>query len=214
MLLYLIYPFKIKMFTTPDLIFIFFSLLLIVFSSMVILSRHPAFSLLFLVGSFISASCLLLLLECELLALLFLTVYVGAIAVLFLFAVMMLDFKHYSLQKNLMFYLPIGLIFGVVLLSQLFFEINTFFIKTPFNTFYIDGHVNWYDLISSTTEAEAMGHVLYSYYVLHFLVSGLILLVVLLGVVRLTNVTETKVLNQNKKQALFKQLSKSPLLKN
>jgi NADH-quinone oxidoreductase subunit J len=202
------------MFSTPDLIFIFFSLLLIVFSSMVILSRHPAFSLLFLVGSFISASCLLLLLECELLALLFLTVYVGAIAVLFLFAVMMLDFKHYSLQKNLMIYLPIGVFFGGVLLYQLIFEINTFFITTPRNTFYIDGHINWYDLISSTTETEALGHVLYSYFVLHFLVSGLILLVVLLGVVRLTNVSEIKVRNKNKTQALFKQLSKSPILKN
>lgn len=192
-----------------DLLFILFSCFLILSSGMVVFSRHPVFSLLFLVGSFLASSFLLLILECELLALLFLTVYVGAIAILFLFAVMMLDFKHYSLQKNVILYAPVGIFFGSIPLLFLIKEINTFFLTVPYNNFYIDGYINWYDLIDSKTDVDAMGNVLYSYFVLHFLLAGIILLVVLFGVVHLTNVTDIKLHNKNKTQKLYKQLSRN-----
>ncbi len=192
-----------------DLLFILFSCFLILSAGMVVFSRHPVFSLLFLVGSFLASSFLLLMLECELLALLFLTVYVGAIAILFLFAVMMLDFKHYSLQKNVILYAPVGIVFGSTPLLFLIKEINTFFLTVPYNNFYIDSYINWYDLIDSKTDVDAMGYVLYTYFVLHFLLAGVILLVVLFGVVHLTNVTDVKLHNKNKTQKLYKQLSRN-----
>lgn len=195
------------MFLISDLIFIFFSCTLIVCAVLVVLSKHPVFSLLLLVTSFLSASFLLLLLECELLALLFVTIYVGAIAVLFLFAVMMLDFKYYSLQKNTIVYLPIGVLFGSALLFFFVTKVNNAFIVAPASSLYIDGYTNWYTLIDSTIESEALGNVLYSFFVLQFLLAGLILLVVLLGIVPLTNIAVVKKNSTN--QNLFKQLSRN-----
>jgi NADH-quinone oxidoreductase subunit J len=185
-------------------------LFLTISSFFVIFSNHPIFSLLFLILSFILSSFLLFLLECELLALLFITIYAGAIAILFLFAVMMLDFKNYNLKKNIIKYIPIGTFFGLVLLVPLILEINNFFPVLPFNDFYVDGYINWYDLVDSTSESEALGQVLYTYFVIQFLLAGLILLVVLFGVVHLmTNFN----IYSNKQQVLFKQVSKSSKLK-
>ena len=79
---------------------------------MVIVAQHPIFSLLFLVGSFIFSALLLFILECEFLALLFIVIYVGAIAVLFLFAVMMLDAKLQNLSRNVLRYVPVGFLFA------------------------------------------------------------------------------------------------------
>lgn len=188
-----------------------FSTFLIISALMVILVSHPVFSLLFLVGSFLSASSILLLLECEFLALLFVTIYVGAIAILFLFAVMMLEFKQSSLTKNLTKYLPAGTFFGFLLSYFMFNLISNNFSETVIlDDLYKDSYINWYDLIDAAPESDVLGQVLYSYFVIQFLVAGIILLVVLFGVVHLTN-------NLNRVrtgyQSMFKQLSKSIDLK-
>jgi len=191
---------------TNNLIFYIFSSLLVIFSFLVILINHPIFSLLFLIASFLSASFLLFLLECEFLALIFITVYVGAIAVLFLFSIMMLDFKKNSLQKNLLKFLPSGIFFGFILIVPIIKEIYIFFPKLPTNNFYIGNNLDWFDFSNSTSEIEAIGKVLYTHCALHLLLIGIILLVVLFGVVHLTSTI--KYSNKNS-QILFKQLSKT-----
>ena len=191
----------------PNVLFYFFSIFLIISATMVVISRHPIFSLLFLVSSFLFASFLLFLFECEFLALLFIIIYVGAIAVLFLFAIMMLEFKLDNLSKNLMKYMPVGFIFGFVLFFPLLNKITIQFEYNLYpNSFYFNKYKNWYDLIDSVTDVEVYGQVLYSYFVLQLLLAGLILLVVLVGVVYLTNTFNSK---ETLKQSTFKQLSRN-----
>ena len=189
----------------------FYSLfaLLVLCAFMVIIAQHPVFSLLFLVGCFILSAFILFLLECEFLALLFIVVYVGAIAILFLFAVMMLESKFTNLSKNAFRYIPISFFFALIFLYPFLTEIFSAFDQNPFSkTFYINVYQNWYDLIDSVTDIEVYGQVLYSYFVLQFLIAGLILLMVLIGVVYLTNnFNSLGILEQSD----FKQLSRSTL---
>lgn len=190
-----------------NIIFYLFSIFLVISSFMVIISKHPIFSLLFLVLSFVFSSFLLFLLECEFLALLFIIVYVGAIGVLFLFAIMMLESKFSDLSKNVLIYISIGTVFGVALLLFILLTISENFRFSIFSdSLYLDNYQNWYDLIDSTTDVEAYGQVLYSYFILQFLFAGLILLLVLIGVVYLTN---TYLIDkQTIEQSVFKQLAR------
>lgn len=186
-----------------NFLFYFFSGILVISSIMVVVSRHSVFSLLFLVSSFLCSLFLLFLLECEFLGLILIVIYVGAIAVLFLFAVMMLDVKLQDLSKNSFRYFPIWILFGFSFLTPLIMVIYNKFI---FNTIIVDDniYINWYDLINATNDIDVYGQVLYSYFVLQFLIVGLILLVVLIGVVYLTNIYNSK---QTIDVSTFKQLS-------
>ena len=190
-----------------NILFYLFSILLVISAFMVVVAQHPVFSLLFLVSSFILSSFLLFLLECEFLALLFIIVYVGAIAILFLFSIMMLESKLSNLSRNTMKYLPVGFLFGILLISPLLREVSIFFGEN-FNSdiFYLNKYQNWYDLVDSITDVEVYGQLLYSYFVLQFLIAGLILLLVLVGVVYLTNNCND---NQVIEQSIFKQLSRN-----
>nr|YP_010533560.1 NADH dehydrogenase subunit 6 [Gomphonema parvulum]UXX44711.1 NADH dehydrogenase subunit 6 [Gomphonema parvulum] len=192
---------------TSNSLFIFFSYALVFSSIMVIIAQHPVFSLLFLVSCFIFSSFLLFLLECEFLAFLFIVVYVGAIAILFLFAIMMLESKLNNLSKNTIKYFPIGVLFSIVLLLPILNVVNTFFVdsSTVSDSFYVNNYQNWYDLIDSTYDVNVYGQILYSYFALQLLIAGLILLVVLIGVVSLTNSYE----KQTRQQSTFRQLSRT-----
>lgn len=191
-----------------NIIFYLFSIFLVFSAFMVVVSQHPVFSLLFLVSSFVFASFILFLLECELLALLFIIVYVGAIAVLFLFAIMMLESKLTDLSRNVMKYVPVGFIFGFIFLFPQLREIKkNFDTNIYYDLFYQNNFQNWYDLIDSTTDVEVYGQVLYSYFVLQLLIAGLILLLVLIGVVYLTN--NFNVNKSTKDQVAFKQLARN-----
>ena len=192
---------------TSNSLFIFFSYALVFSSIMVIIAQHPVFSLLFLVSCFIFSSFLLFLLECEFLAFLFIVVYVGAIAILFLFAIMMLESKLSNLSKNTIKYFPIGILFSIVLLLPILNVVNIFFVdsSTVSDSFYVNNYQNWYDLIDSTYDVNVYGQILYSYFALQLLIAGLILLVVLIGVVSLTNSYE----KQTKQQSTFRQLSRT-----
>ena len=178
---------------------------------MVILSKHSVFSLLYLVACFISAAFLLFLFECEFLAFLFIIVYVGAIAVLFLFAVMMLESKFRDLSKNVVKYLPIGALICVVtfLLFRSVFRDN--FKNSNNYGFYKNFYTNWYDLIDATNDVEVYGQVLYSFFVLQFLLAGLILLLILIGVIYLTNINSLD--EKSQEQVAFKQLARESKLK-
>jgi NADH-quinone oxidoreductase subunit J len=194
------------MFNT-DVLFHTFSIALAIFAYMVIVSPQPVFSLLYLICCFLLSAFLLLLLECEFLALMFVLVYGGAISILFLFAIMMLESKSLNLDNNMMKYTPVGFIFGIALLVPLLTEISSNFNSNPYpNTFYFNAYRNWYDLIDSTNDIEVYGKVLYSYFVLQFLIAGLILLLVLLGVVFLTNTLNR---STELEQPTFKELSRN-----
>lgn len=190
-----------------NIIFYTFSILLVFCSFMVVVVKHPVFSLLFLVASFIFSAFMLFMLECEFLAFLFIIVYVGAIAILFLFAVMMIETKLSDLSKNVSKYLPAGVFFGFILFFPLMLEISlTFNPGTLYNSFYCNKNRNFYALVDYVSDIEVYGQVLYSYFVLQFLVAGLVLLVVLIAVVCLTNNYNTK--QQRLDQATFKQLAR------
>lgn len=185
-----------------------FSIMLLISSFMVIYAQHSVFSLIFLITSFLISSFILFILECEFLALLFIIIYVGAIAILFLFAVMMLDTKLINLSKSTTKYMPIGFFFGFLILIPLLYEIMLFFgtesVDNFESAFYLN-RINWYDIIDSVPDIQAYGHVLYSYFVLQFLISGLILLLVLIGIVYLTSNSKSNPIEQSS----FKQLARN-----
>lgn len=188
-------------------LFIFFSILLIINTMMVILSKNSIYSVLFLVLSFIITSCLLFLLECEFLALVFLIIYVGAISILFLFVVMMLNIKIVNSTKDIAKYIPIGNIIGGIFFFELYANISDSYLNNPYyNSFLSNHYVNWFEKIDFLTNIESIGQVLYTFYVVQFLVSGLILLVAVLGAVVLTM---SNYKTTTKKQILFKQISRS-----
>lgn len=190
-----------------NILFYLFSMLLVFCAFMVIVVKHPVFSLLFLVASFIFSAFMLFMLECEFLGFLFIIVYVGAVAILFLFAIMMLETKSSDLSKNVMKNLPVGVFFGFILLIPLVLEISSSFNSgTIYDSFYVNQSINYNALPDAVSDVEVYGQVLYSYFVLQFLVVGLILLVVLVGVVYLTNNYNVK--KQRLDQAAFKQLAR------
>jgi NADH-quinone oxidoreductase subunit J len=188
-----------------NFVFYFFSGVLVFSATMVIIASHSVFSLLFLVSSFLASAFLLFMLECEFLALIFIVIYVGAIAVLFLFAVMMLDAKLQNLTRNLFRFLPVGCFFAFGLLVPVLLLITSTIEKT-FSSASILEHIDWYGLIDSTFEINVYGQILYSYFVLQLLIVGFILLVVLIGIVYLTN---TYTSNKTVDQSSYKQLSVS-----
>jgi NADH-quinone oxidoreductase subunit J len=192
--------------STVDILFLLILLSLLISGFLVVIAKHSIHSLLFLVLCFFFASILLFLLECELLALLFIIIYVGAIAVLFLFAVMMLESKSSNLSKGSISYIPSGVLFGVIFLLPLLYETSTAFGENDYHgSFHFNIYHNWLDLIDSVQDVEVYGQVLYTYFVLQFLIAGLILLLSLVGVVYLTNTFNEK---QKMDQSIFKQVAR------
>jgi len=169
--------------------------LLFIFSScMVILSKNPVHSVLFLIITFGISSIILLMFDVEFLGLLFLIIYVGAIAILFLFVVMMLSLKS-----------SVGLDFKIIffiVLSTFFFFISFYAFLNSFFEFKLVTNVAFSG--DYTNNLVTFGQVLYNYYLLLFLIAGLILLVAVIGAVVLT--LEHKKLN--KSVITFRQLSR------
>ena len=190
-----------------NILFYLFSIILLFSSFMVIVVKNSIYAVLFLVLSFIAASGMLLLLKCEFLALMFIIIYVGAIAVLFLFVVMMLDLKVTSDKKDILKYFPFGSIIGGVFLTEILFVVNEAFQSNPYTeTFLENTHFNWYSRIENFTEIQSIGQVVYTQYVLQFLIAGNVLLLATIAAVVLTINTGS---SNDKKQVIFRQLSRS-----
>lgn len=175
---------------------------------MIILSQNSIYSVLFLVLSFVSSSSILFLLECEYVSLIFIIIYVGAIAVLFLFVVMMLDIKTVHLAKDSLKYFPFGSFLGVVFLLEILIVVpNTFEFVNPYsNSFLSNDYLDWFNKLDYFTEIISIGHLLYTDYVIQFLLSGNILLLATIGPVILVLVRGVE---SNKTQITFKQLSRT-----
>lgn len=160
--------------------FYVFASVLVLSSLMVISARNPVHSVLFLILSFFNAAGLFVLVGAEFLAMILMIVYVGAVAVLFLFVVMMLDVNFADLRRGAMRFIPLGVAFGGVLLAEL---VLLYISWSP-------SPLSGQNLGAPTPEAidnsRAIGNILYTDFLFPFQVSGLILLVAMIGAIVLT----------------------------
>jgi NADH-quinone oxidoreductase subunit J len=162
------------------LTFYLFALVAVASGVMVISARNPVHSVLFLILAFFNAAGLFVLMGAEFLAMILVVVYVGAVAVLFLFVVMMLDINFARLRQGFLRYLPVGAAIGLILLAELIMVIGSS-IATP------DGvQARPMAPPSEMTNTEALGRVLYTDYIYLFQASGMILLVAMVGAIVLT----------------------------
>ena len=190
-----------------DLLIICFLCLMILNSIMVISSQNSIHSVLFLVLNFVIAAGILLLLEQEFMALIFLIIYVGAISVLFVFVVMMLDIKITGVRKDFIKYFPIGSLISILFLFEMVYVIFGCFKENPYKTsFYDSSYINWFLTVDTLNDIEALGQIIYTHFIIQFLIAGLILL---LSVVAAVALTKNIRINQPKKQSLFKQISRN-----
>ena len=149
---------------------------------MVVTARNPVHSVLFLIIAFVNASGLFILLGAEFLAMILIVVYVGAVAVLFLFVVMMLDVDFAELRQGFLNYLPVGFLVGAILLAELLFIVGAWVIG-PGVPKAITAPIPSPSDISNT---QALGLVLYTRYVYFFEAAGVILLVAMIGAIVMT----------------------------
>ena len=175
------------------LFFYLFSAITVASAFMVIASRNPVHSVLFLILAFVNAAGLFVLVGAEFLAMILIVVYVGAVAVLFLFVVMMLDVDFAELRQGFLQYLPVGVIVGFIFLTELLLIVGTWItgagvagaIRSPIPP------------ASEVTNTQALGRVLYTTYVHFFELAGLVLLVAMIGAIVLTLQHKTQAKRQN-----------------
>ncbi len=165
-----------------DIAFFIFSGVLIACALSVVAARNPVHSVLFLIGAFLNAAGLFVLLGAEFLALILVVVYVGAVAVLFLFVVMMLDVDFAQLRAGAVNFLPIGALIGLVLLAELVIMAFAWPVD-PNRDVDVAQPIAPVEQVSNV---EAIGRVLYTDYVYMFQAAGLILLVAMIGAIVLT----------------------------
>ena len=160
--------------------FYLFSFSAIIGGLMTVISRNPVHSVLWLILAFLSSAGLFVLLGAEFLAMLLIIVYVGAVAVLFLFVVMMLDVDFSTLKAEMASYLPLALLIGVVLIMQL---------SVAFGVWsYADTALSAREALTNSNDhnTHAIGMILYDKYFILFQLAGLILLVSMIGAILLT----------------------------
>ncbi len=162
--------------TAQLLTFYLFSGVILISSLMVISTKNPVHSVLFLILSFLNAAGLFVILHAEFLAMILIIVYVGAVAVLFL------DFKTSINKDNILQYIPIGILIGVVFIAELIIVL----INTKFDLSNIQVLPNPLSDFTGKSNTEAIGSVLYTDYILYFQLSGVILLVAMIGSIVLT----------------------------
>jgi NADH-quinone oxidoreductase subunit J len=182
------------------LAFYVFSAVIIASALMVISARNPVHSVLFLILAFFNAAALFVLLGAEFLAMILVVVYVGAVAVLFLFVVMMLDIDFVALRSGFMQYLPLGTVLGLVLFGEFLVAVGawTFAEGAP--------AVRAVPLPEGVSNTEALGRVLYTDYIFAFQTAGMVLLVAMIGAIVLTLRHRPGV----KRQSISRQVAREP----
>ena len=184
------------------LFFYFFSTIAVISAIMVTASKNTVHSVFFLILDFISISCLFIMIGAEFLGMIMLIVYVGAVAVLFLFVVMMLNVAE---QKNEWFkssekssHIPIGLIVSLIIFFELIFVVGGWKYKPEIN------NLSSIELNINISNTHALGNIIYTDYILLFQLSGMILLVSMIGAIVLTFRQRDGV----KRQSYFRQISR------
>jgi NADH-quinone oxidoreductase subunit J len=167
--------------TIQLLVFYLFAAVAIAAGVMVISARNPVHSVLFLILAFFNSAGLFVLLGGEFLAMVLVVVYVGAVAVLFLFVVMMLDINFVRLREGFLQYLPIGALIGLILLVELILVLGSWALS-PADV----GAVAEQPVPAERTNVEALGDLFYTDYFYLFQAAGLILLIAIIGAITLT----------------------------
>ena len=163
------------------LTFYLFSTIAVLSALMVISARNPVHSVLFLIFSFVNAAGLFVLLGAEFLAMILIVVYVGAVAVLFLFVVMMLDINFVKLREGFLQYLPFGALLGLVLVIEL-----GILYLTDTSSNFNNSQILLEPKINETENTKMIGQLLYTKYFYLFQICGIILLVAMIGSITLT----------------------------
>jgi len=162
--------------------FYLFAGILVLSALMVITARNPVHSVLFLILAFFNSAGIFILLGAEFIGLILVIVYVGAVAVLFLFVVMMLDIDFANLRKGAMQYISVGFLIGGILL----FELIALYSSWRFAEVAPENRATPLSAFEGTTNTEALGRILYTDYILAFQMAGLILFVAMIGAIVLT----------------------------
>ncbi len=162
------------------LAFYVFALILLVSAAMVVTARNPVHSVLFLILAFFNAAALFLIAGAEFLAMILVIVYVGAVAVLFLFVVMMLDVNFAELREGYQRYAPVGAAVGAVLFVELLMVLGGWHFAPDAASLRLG------QIPAGVSNTDALGRVLYTDYVLLFQLAGLVLLVAMIGAIVLT----------------------------
>lgn len=188
-----------------NILYIFFFFIIVLSSMGVLLSKNPIHSVFFLILVFLQVGFLLLLLHAEFLAFLIFIVYLGAIAVLFLFVIMMFNIHILETRDNIIRYIPLVFVIFFIILEISYltdwieFKLDVLSFQ---EIFYV--HKNWYSLLNSKDNIVILS-IIYNYYFYHFILASLILLVAMIGAIMLT-------LNSNidlKKQIYYMQNNKN-----
>ena len=182
-----------------SLVFYLFSAVLLFSGVMTVSARNPVHAVLFLILAFFNAAGLFLLLGAEFLAFILVIVYVGAVAVLFLFVVMMLDINFADMRKGFRRYLPVGVTVGMILLSQLVLVASAWVVDPQAIT----------NTVTNVDNTRSIGRLLYTDYFYPFQVSGLVLLVAMIGAIVLTHRPTKTVRRQNVKDQLDRTVEQS-----
>jgi NADH-quinone oxidoreductase subunit J len=164
------------------LAFYVFAFVVMASAAMVVVSRNPVYSVLFLILAFFNAAALFVLIGAEFIAMILVIVYVGAVAVLFLFVVMMLDINLTELREGFLKYLPVGALIGVVLFAEILLGLGVI----GGNSTSLAGLSKAGPQVLAVDNTRAIGRVLYTQYFYLFQVAGLVLLVAMIGAIVLT----------------------------
>jgi NADH-quinone oxidoreductase subunit J len=179
--------------------FYLFAALAVASAMMVVLSRNPVHSVLYLILCFFNAAGLFILMGAEFLAMILVVVYVGAVAVLFLFVVMMLDVDFVKLREGLASYLPVGAVIGLIMLAELVLVFGTWSLAP-------ESLKAAAAAPPGITNTQALGEVLYTRYFYWFQAAGMVLLVAMIGAIVLTLRHKEGV----KRQSISAQVARTP----
>ena len=166
--------------------FYFFASFLIFTCISVIFSKNPVNSVLFLVLAFLNSTFLFILIGAEFVGIILAIVYIGAVAILFLFVVMMLDIQITTLMFNIKRYIPLALLFAGVILAEIIYL-----------TVFKSSKSNLNEIVRSSNNTEEIGNVLYTKYFIDFQLSGVVLLLAMIGAIVLTHVYRPSIKRQN-----------------
>jgi NADH-quinone oxidoreductase subunit J len=164
----------------PALFFYLFAGVCVASAVMVVVSRNPVHSVLYLILAFVNASGLFVLMGAEFLAMILIVVYVGAVAVLFLFVIMMLDVDFAELREGFIQYLPVGIVIGGIFMFELLLTVGAWVINPGI------AKTITAPIPTNISNTEALGLVLYTKYIHYFQLAGMVLLVAMIGAIVLT----------------------------
>jgi NADH-quinone oxidoreductase subunit J len=185
------------------LAFYVFSAILVASGLMVISARNPVHSVLFLILAFFNAAGLFVLLGAEFLAMILVVVYVGAVAVMFMFVVMMLDINFVELRQGFLRYLPVGALIGLILLVELLLILGSWTLA-PDAT--VAEATAMMPPPAEITNTHALGRLIYTHYIYLFQAAGLILLIAMIGAIVLTHRQRPGV----RRQSISRQVGRRP----